>query len=70
MSVTRPVKGGLFPLKPRRKFAKSPAYKSPAKTTDREEIPQPKDYRSLAVEEREIPPEQSIYVWKNYPSVL
>jgi hypothetical protein len=32
-------------LKPRRRFAKSPAYKSPAKTTDREEIPQPKDYR-------------------------
>jgi len=45
MSVTRPVKGGLFPLKPRRRFAKSPAYQSPAKTTDREEIPQPKDYR-------------------------
>ena len=45
LSVTKPVKGGLFPLKPRRRFAKSPAYKSPAKTTDREEIPQPKDYR-------------------------
>ena len=35
MSVTRPVKGGLFPLKPRRRFAKSPAHQSPAKTTDR-----------------------------------
>ena len=45
MSVTKPVKGGLFPLKPRRRFAKSPAHQSPAKTTDREEIPQPKDYR-------------------------
>lgn len=44
-SVTRKVKGGLLPLKPRRRFAKSPAHQSPAKTTDREEIPQPKDYR-------------------------
>lgn len=45
MSVTRPVKGGLLPMKPRRRFAKSPAHQSPEKTIDREEIPQPKDYR-------------------------
>ena len=45
LSVTKPAKGGLFPLKPRRRFAKSPAHQSPSKTTDREEIAQPKDYR-------------------------
>lgn len=44
-SVSRPVRGGPIPLKPRRRFAKSPAQQSPAKTTDREEIPQPKDYK-------------------------
>ena len=44
-SVTRKVRGGILPLKPRRRFAKSPATKTPMKMNEKENIQQPRDYK-------------------------
>jgi len=43
-SVTRKVRGGILPLRPRRRYAKSPATKTPLKMNDKENIRQPRDY--------------------------